>query len=142
MRGIVFYTVMEEQMPVCAYQFFSKPRLDANECEEMIKLATIYSENFGPVIAIVSDAGYEYLVRNGFDEVYIDILICENEEDVTQFAQRILCNEQGDKPPVINNIQECGENLRILYNQFPDNHPIMQVVRDAIKKENSLNALL
>jgi len=135
----------QNQLPICAYQNFFGSTLAENDCYEKILLAYLYSENFGPVICIVTELGYDYLVRNHLDEIYIDIIICETPEAVTQFVEHILSIEDGiDKGGVfINSLQECDENLRILYNQTGDNLlPIKELISNAVENEKRLNALI
>jgi hypothetical protein len=131
----------EEILPECAYQFFTSDVLGGEELFEMISLASLYSEHFGPVIMVCTEAGYDFLINYGLDELYIDTLICQNPDMVMMLVDNLKDNINIPDANFINSKENCHEKLRILYNQLPIQVPVLQKIKEAIEREETKNRI-
>lgn len=144
MRGFVFiHLLMENEltMPECAYQYFFSDTLPEEKLYEVIGLASIYSENFGPVIMICTESGYDFLAKHMLDDIYIDVIICQD----VSMAEMVLDNlkDQMNVPShlFINSHQNCEENLRILYGKNQIAPEVLQKIKNAVEAEQLKNLI-
>lgn len=128
-------------LPECAYQYFTSDGLNREELFEMISLASLYSEHLGPVIMICTEAGYEFLISYGLDELYIDTLICQNPDMVMMVVDNLKENINIANGLFINSKNNCHEKLRILYNELPLQAAVIQKIREAIDREETKNRI-
>ncbi len=107
----------------------------------MISLASLYSEHLGPVIMICTEVGYDFLINFGLDELYIDILICQNPEMVLMVVDNLKDNINIPNSYFINSKENCHEKLRILYNELPLPVTVLQKIRNTIEAEETKNKI-
>jgi hypothetical protein len=138
---IILYMQNAESLPECAYQFFTSDVLNREELFEMISLASLYSEHLGPVIMICTEVGYDFLINFGLDELYIDILICQNPEMVLMVVDNLKDNINIPNSYFINSKENCHEKLRILYNELPLPVTVLQKIRNTIEAEETKNKI-
>lgn len=143
--GFYFFIMLcmqnQEFLPECAYQYFVSDVLNREELFEMISLASLYSEHLGPVIMICTEAGYDFLISYGLDELYIDTLICQNPDMVMMVVDNLKENINIPNGLFINSKNNCHEKLRILYNELPLQATVIQKIREAIDREETKNRI-
>ena len=130
-----------DKTPECAYQYFYTDVLNRAEIFEIITLAHLYAENFGPVIMICTEPGYEFLITHMLDEFYIDIIICPDEQSAKAVVDNLRHKIGVEETQFINSLENCHENLRILYGEEHVNAGVLDIVRQAIEKEDIKNRI-
>jgi hypothetical protein len=136
---------MEEQTILspnrCAFQFFLGDAIMLTHVHEMISLAQMYSEMLGPVIMICTEQGYDFLIRNRLDEMYIDFGICDTDESVWGLITHLKENNHLVEEDIINNLENCSKNIRNLYSLYSTPDEVKNLIEAAILNENSKNAI-
>ncbi len=135
---------MEEQILApnrCAFQFFLGDEIPSIHLHEMMSLAHMYSEIIGPVIMVCTERGYDFLVRNKLDELYIDFGVCDTEESVWGLISHLKENNQLVEDDIINNLENCSQNIRNLYSLYTVPDELKQLINQAIEKETAKNSI-
>ena len=135
--GHCFYTDMETQETKCGWQFFMDDIIPLDKLREVITLAYMHSEMCGPVVMICTEHGYDFMVRNNLDELYIDFGICDTSESVWGMVSHLKETKQLVDEDVINNLENCSENILTLYNLFVPPDALEVLVDRAIEKETA-----
>lgn len=133
---------MEEQTnEKCGWQFFVEDNYPLEKLQELIGLAHMYGEKIGPVIMICTEQGYDFLVRNNLDIVYIDFGICENQESVYGMITHLQEFQQIEESCIINNLENSPQNIVTLYKGYTLPKHIEKLVQRAIDKENAIRSI-
>jgi len=132
---------MIESEEHCGFQFFIADHLSEESLREMIKLLYVYTEFFGPVILICTEAGYDFIVRNNFAELYIDIGICDSEDSVWGLVTHLKETGQMEAEHIINNLKNCSEKMRSLYTNAVLPKRLSELLEKAVLKEQIKNAI-
>lgn len=101
----------------------------------------MYSEIIGPVIMVCTERGYDFLVRNKLDELYIDFGVCDTEESVWGLISHLKENNQLVEDDIINNLENCSQNIRNLYSLYTVPDELKQLINQAIEKETAKNSI-
>jgi hypothetical protein len=125
----------------CGFQFFINDSISIDSLKEFIELAYVYTENLGPVILICTENGYDFMVRNSLDSMYIDIGICDSEDSLWGLLTHLKETKQMSDEDVINNLENCSEKMRSLYNLTVIPKSIKELIDKAILKEEVKNAI-
>lgn len=133
---IILYMETAENYKVY-YQYFVEDALKSAIAFEMLTLAYICGEHCGPVIMVCSEKGYDYLVNYALDELYIDIIICPEKEDVERVVANIELHATPDQAEFINSLQTSPENLRNLYNINSIDEDVLKHINASIEKEET-----
>lgn len=128
---------MEEQ-DKCGCQWFPGSEIPFDKLFEMIALANVYMDNIGPIIMICSEAGYDFLARNGLEDFYIDIIIVPDQEITSHLVNKMINNYAS----IENSLQDCSENLRTLYAETEETLGwLREKIEDIVSKEQVLKAI-
>jgi len=129
---------MQEQYNKCGCQWFSGSEIPFDKLFEMIALAHLHMENFGPMIIICSEEGYDFLVRNDLEEFFIDVIIVPDQQVTIQLVNKMIDNYA----VIENSLQECSENLRNLYAETKETLDwLKEKIKNIVSKEQVLKSI-
>lgn len=132
---------MEVENSKCAWQFFMGNTMPPDKLREMITLAYIHGETFGPVIMICTEQGYDFIVRNELDDLYIDFGICDTEDSVWGLVSHLKETQQLNDQDVINNLENCSEKIVSLYNVYIVPQSLNLLIQKTIDREAAINSI-
>jgi hypothetical protein len=129
---------MEEEIKY-GCQFISGEELSDEQIREMIASAYLFSNNVGPVVMLCSEAGYDFIMRNELNDIYIDVIALIETSNITP---EFIYENLGKDVHIINSLKEIEENLRNLHienNVLPND--CLSTIEQVIEKESILKTL-
>lgn len=129
---------MEEEIKY-GCQFLSGDELSDEQIREIITAAYLFSNNVGPVVMLCSEQGYDFIMRNDLNDMYIDVIALLETSNITpEFIYKNL----GKDVHIINSLKEIEENFRNLHIESGIlSNDCFLLIEQVIEKESVLKTL-